>query len=451
MPSEHSLPPSTSLTMPKSVAHWSDPFTIAAVMIGIYWALRDTTFSNLEVALAISFGLTVWTCSLELWRAPWRKTPRPVAPFKDVLTSASLKWLGCMTGLCLTLFCWYGMQEYQRGQFIPMFKALPMVLPYVPVVVFITLLFTEWRLGPSGGDGKDLGLLVLLRWKQAKWEGVRDELLSWFIKGFFLIINFAELPKTIKIFRGKEEHIFNLPWVQMQPVITIMIYGMIIASILPGYLFSARIFNTHVRRIADSWFAYIVTVLCYSPLVLGMSQRWFNFHPYKPQPEWMKPWVVFFQDIPVLFYTASALLLLCEIMHYWGEAILGIRSSNLTNRGIITSGPYRYCKHPVFTAKCISWGIMWLPFMSGETLFDCIRFTFAYVGVCYIFAARCWAEERILAEDRDYVMYALWVDQHGFFAPLSRVIPLMQFRWRLKRWITRGEVSADVVPEGIVL
>jgi hypothetical protein len=345
------------------------------------------------------------------------------------------------------LFFWWALQEYQRPQYASMFRTLPHAIPYVPVIVFLTHLFTEWRLGPSGGDGKDLGIFTLLRWKEVDYKGVREELLCWFIKGFFLIINYAELPKTLKIFRNKEEAIFSLPWVQMQPVIVTIIYGFIIASILPGYLFSAKIFGTHIRRIADSWFAFTVTIICYSPYAGGMVNRWFNYHPVSPDPDWMKPWVSHFNDNEMMLYILGGTILFFEFVHYWGEAIMGIRSSNLTNRGIVTSGPYRYCKHPVFASKCASWLIMWMPFASGDTVLECIRLMIAWCGICYVFAARCWAEERILAEDKDYVAYALWVDKNGLFSPISRFIPLLQFRWRLKRWIRRGEIRADMLPE----
>ncbi|MBY0429238.1 MAG: hypothetical protein K2Q32_08470, partial [Alphaproteobacteria bacterium] len=149
--------------------------------------------------------------------------------------------------------------------------------------------------------------------------------------------------------------------------------------------------------------------------------------------------------------SSDLIILFFELFHYWGEAIFGIRSSNLTNRGIITNGPYRFCKHPVFAAKCFSWIVMWLPFMNGDTTLECIRLTFSFIGICLVFGARCWAEERILAEDPVYVAYALWIDEHGVFAPIARVVPLLQFRWRLKRWIRLGEVSADVVPAGVTL
>lgn len=438
---------SATLTKPKSIAHWSDPFTFLVVIIGIYMACRNTEMTNIEISVWILVVLSILMCGLEVLRAPWRNTPRPDVPFKDVLKSAAVKWVGSMTGLALVLFCWWAMQEYQRSQYYPLFYVLPNALMITPIIVFLTHLFTEWRLGPSGGDGKDLGLFTLGRWKDAQWSGIRDELLTWFIKGFFFAINFCELPKTLKIFRGREDTIMNMPWTQLQPVIIWIIYALIIAAIMPGYLFSARIFGTHVRRIADTWFAYIVTLICYSPMVQGVFARWVNFHPVTPEPDWMKPWVSQFHGSEIILYTIGIIIIMSELVHYWAESIFGARSSNLCNRGIITAGPFHFCKHPVYTAKCFSWILIWLPFMSGDTWLECVRLTIAFIGVCVIFGARGWAEERILAEDPEYVQYALWIDQHGMFAWAGKLVPLLSFRWRLQRWIKRGEISPSVLPQ----
>ena len=421
------------------------------VIVLIYMGLRDSNLNNTEITLWMCGGLTVFTGLLELLRAPWRKTARPIVPFAAILNSAFIKWVGSMTGLAITLFGWWALREYDRSQYMPMWRVLPDVLPYVPLVMFITHLFTEWRLGPSGGDGRDLGLVTLFRFKEADGTGICDELLTWFIKGFFLSINFCEVPKVLSAIRGKEEEIFSLPWPQLQPLILFIIYGFIIASILPGYVFSSRLFNTHIRKISHSWFAYSVTLVCYSPFVMGLTQRWFEYSPINPTPNWNKPWVSFSGDDMTMLYILGGLIIFFELFHYWGEAILGIRSSNLTNRGIITNGPFRVCKHPVFASKCFAWFIIWLPFMNGDTVLECIRLMVAFFGMCVVFGARCWAEERLLAEDPDYVAYGLYMDQHSVFAPIARYIPLLQFRWRLKRWIRLGEVNANVLPAGYVL
>ena len=53
---------------------------------------------------------------------------------------------------------------------------------------------------------------------------------------------------------------------------------------------------------------------------------------------------------------ASAMLLGVGV-YAWATLALGLRASNLTNRGIVTTGPYRWLRHPAYVAKNLSWWI----------------------------------------------------------------------------------------------
>ncbi|MBK8959723.1 MAG: DUF1295 domain-containing protein [Proteobacteria bacterium] len=44
-----------------------------------------------------------------------------------------------------------------------------------------------------------------------------------------------------------------------------------------------------------------------------------------------------------------------------GNGGLGWKASNLTHRGIVSGGPYRYIRHPAYTAKNIAWWIASVP------------------------------------------------------------------------------------------
>ncbi len=42
---------------------------------------------------------------------------------------------------------------------------------------------------------------------------------------------------------------------------------------------------------------------------------------------------------------------------------LGFRASNLTNRGIVASGPYAIVRHPAYVTKNLAWWIGAVPFL----------------------------------------------------------------------------------------
>jgi protein-S-isoprenylcysteine O-methyltransferase Ste14 len=295
------------------------------------------------------------------------------------------------------------------------------------------LLYSEWRLGPAEGGFRELGRLLLGDRSGIRWNAIRDESLALAVKGFFLPINFCELADALRRIRCRESAVLDLPWPEGHALALTMIYALIIAAVTPGYLFHARLFRTEVRKVDATWFGWTVTLCCYAPFVTPVFHRWFDYR-VACDPGWRKPWIALTGHLPWLAGAAGALIILSELLHYWGECQFGIRSSNLTHRGIITDGPYRWCKHPVYVTKCVGWALIWLPFLAGGAPQESLRLTLLFSAVCGIYLLRGVAEERLLSADPDYVAYALWIDRHGLFARIGRLIPPLSFRWRLARW-----------------
>jgi protein-S-isoprenylcysteine O-methyltransferase Ste14 len=76
---------------------------------------------------------------------------------------------------------------------------------------------------------------------------------------------------------------------------------------------------------------------------------------------------------------------------------LGFRASNLTNRGIVKTGPYRFVRHPAYAVKVLIW------FTQG--IFFGQFGVFIMAGFAIIYFLRAWTEERHLSMDPDYVEY----------------------------------------------
>jgi protein-S-isoprenylcysteine O-methyltransferase Ste14 len=76
----------------------------------------------------------------------------------------------------------------------------------------------------------------------------------------------------------------------------------------------------------------------------------------------------------------------------------GFKFSNLTNRGIISRGPYRLVRHPAYLTKCTAW---WLEHLPTITLTKAFFLTL----LCGVYALRAWTEERHLSMDPDYLAY----------------------------------------------
>jgi protein-S-isoprenylcysteine O-methyltransferase Ste14 len=124
-------------------------------------------------------------------------------------------------------------------------------------------------------------------------------------------------------------------------------------------------------------------------------------------------WTVHFAGMDVLLALWAVPLLALTGLYVWATVIFGIRFSNLTHRGIVTNGPYRYFRHPAYLAKSLFWWLMYLPFVPVTDPADAVRATILLLGVNAIYLARARTEERHLMTDPKYRAYAAWIAEHG--------------------------------------
>jgi protein-S-isoprenylcysteine O-methyltransferase Ste14 len=88
---------------------------------------------------------------------------------------------------------------------------------------------------------------------------------------------------------------------------------------------------------------------------------------------------------------------------------LGLRFSNLTNRGIVATGPYRFVRHPAYAAKNLAWwaGMLpWLVATAGQR--DAADTAWLLIGMVAMTSMYLWrasTEERHLGADPAYAAY----------------------------------------------
>ncbi|HOX01701.1 MAG TPA: isoprenylcysteine carboxylmethyltransferase family protein [Candidatus Paceibacterota bacterium] len=97
------------------------------------------------------------------------------------------------------------------------------------------------------------------------------------------------------------------------------------------------------------------------------------------------------------------------------SAALFTKASNLTNRGIVQSGPYRYIRHPGYLAKNMFWLMTLIPVLVPNTshpnytwmnhLIFCGVTLWGLLGWGAIYYLRSLTEETFLSKDPDYVAY----------------------------------------------
>ena len=128
--------------------------------------------------------------------------------------------------------------------------------------------------------------------------------------------------------------------------------------------------------------------------------------------------------MPALHIAWGSVILLCQCVYALSTVMFGLRFSNLTNRGIITSGPYRWVKHPAYLSKCLSFWLIGVPFFPDLGWEAAVEQSLLLLMVCGLYVARAITEERHLARDPDYRAYQAFISEHGLFARCRRILPL---------------------------
>ena len=98
----------------------------------------------------------------------------------------------------------------------------------------------------------------------------------------------------------------------------------------------------------------------------------------------------------------------------WATFAFGLRFSNLTYRGVLTNGPYRFTRHPAYVSKNLFWWCATLPFLvqDGSSAVETIRNCFFLLVVNAIYF---WRQDRgsfLLREDAKYREYHAYMARH---------------------------------------
>jgi len=180
---------------------------------------------------------------------------------------------------------------------------------------------------------------------------------------------------------------------------------------LVGYIFTLRVLDSHIRSTDPSLLGWAVAISCYQPF-------WSFWSSYYIQYEDKTAWGFWFENFPLIYGVWGTLILLMLFVYVWASITFGLRFSNLTHRGILTHGPYRYVKHPAYLAKNISWWLIALPFLSVVSWQDGLKHSLMLLALNGIYYLRAITEERHLGKDTAYRIYQEQISRHGLFAKI---------------------------------
>lgn len=227
---------------------------------------------------------------------------------------------------------------------------------------------------------------------------VKRNLLFALVKFFFTPImvkfavgNFNAIRFKVNLFASHEMDWFSIPFFNDH------FYGLALATIFLidtgffafGYLFEASWLKNKVRSVDTSFFGWLVALACYPPFTDAFA-KWVPWHTSD---------YAWFGSAEVTL--AVRILLLLLLLGYVAATVsLGTKCSNLTNRGIVSSGAYSIVRHPAYICKNLFWWIVLIPAVQHTPL--------AILGMLFwsmVYFFRAITEERHLLQDLNYRNY----------------------------------------------
>ena len=181
-----------------------------------------------------------------------------------------------------------------------------------------------------------------------------------------------------------------------------LLFGLIIITDLFFFTIAYGIehprLNNEIRSVEPTLFGWAVALVCYPPFQL-VSFRVLGWYP---------PDSPLFEN-PELQIAAGMVMLGLMGIYAWASVTLGLKASNLTNRGIVSHGPYAGVRHPAYLCKNAFWWVACGPLLIGRAnagdwqAFGLIVVSMA--GWSAIYTLRAITEERHLMSDPDYRAY----------------------------------------------
>lgn len=314
---------------------------------------------------------------------------------------------------------WYWDGQYLFAMEVIGAAAVPLLVLSIPYVFWLDRHLIEPR-----DAAWHFGALLIGR---EAWdiEQVKRHGRAWAIKAFFGAFMISILP-------GGFAQVVNADFGGMagNPVLlgSTLIAGLFLIDVqigTVGYIFTFRPLDAHIRSGNPLLAGWVAALMCYPPFVWGTMGRSdvLGYEVNTPG------WAYWLQGHTSLLWLWAALLVTLTAIYAWATFAFGLRFSNLTYRGVLTSGPYRFTRHPAYLSKNLFWWCSTLPFLvSSHALTDMVRNTvlLGVVSAIYYWRART-EEAHLLAEDAKYRAYHAWMAENAL---ITRTLARLGERFR---------------------
>ncbi len=391
----------------------------AVLCITLIWAWLSgmpAWYATLALLGAPAIAMSAWTLLVE--KAHRRESTgldfSLHRPWPEVLSITRTKMLGLVATFCLFALGYFALRTYASPQYALYLSVAAIAAPVAWIVAPLYIApVTRHMRDPHDGLWH-LGKLVSLDWRSADLAQIREHLLAWTVKAFFLAFMVSIVPPNVADVLAADL-LFALvdPLAGLKLVIQLaFLFDVCFGTI--GYLMTFRLLDSHIRSAHPYLTGWVAALACYPPFLLMGTGGPLDYRSGTQE------WTLALSAHPTLLLGCGVAIALLALIYAWATVVFGIRFSNLTHRGIITTGPYRWLRHPAYMSKNLMWWLVHLPFLATGGAGDALRSCLLLLAVNAVYVARAKTEERHLMADPRYRAYSAWIREHGLLARIAR-------------------------------
>jgi protein-S-isoprenylcysteine O-methyltransferase Ste14 len=378
-----------------------------AAFAGIDWGTRGQLSgpnSALASVLACAIPMVLWSVLIDkVHRNPstgidWAQR----RPWRETLDISFVK----LTGLWATWGCLalaYGvLRYYWQGQYLFSMNLLGAIAPWLLLVSVPYILWLDRRMVDPRDGCHAFGAWIIGQGKAGDGRMIAHHLRAWAVKGFFTAFMLSIVPGNFAVLVERPWDVITANPVEIAMAAVLFLYLVDVHVATVGYVLTLKPLDAHIRTANPYGMAWVAALICYPPFIL-MSGGPLDYQVNGAE------WDYWFADHPALLMIWGGLAVGFTAIYSWATLAFGIRFSNLTHRGVITHGPYRFTRHPAYVSKNISWWILSMPFLvtAGGPV-EAARNCALLILVNLVYFWRAKTEEKHLLADPAYRAYWEW-------------------------------------------
>lgn len=401
---------------------------IASIKL-IHFFYPEIDAFQLSIFSVLAAIIPTLLCELLFLKVHLRPSTGLIPKTKPDRNRLSIKLLGYYGSIAVVTGLYLLIPEYDKDLYDTAFLYLLLLL-----LIYITigwLYFSE--VDPRMEDPYDgfwhAGNLFAGRWDKVDKEILKSHVKSFLLRMYFIPLMFFYITYNVQMVLDGHEGFSHtiLPNMTDSPALAVTKFFLLLYFFLAaidtlfaviGYLMTFRIFDSHIRSTDPTFLGWFVCIICYSPFweIVFITSI---FHDLYSNPEWYK----WFENSTLLLAIWGPFVLIGMCLEALTTLSFGIRFSNLTYRGLISSGTFRLSKHPQYIFKMMNRFFFLVPFLSMYGIFGAIKTMLMFFGLCFIYYLRAKTEENHLSIYPEYVEYANWVNRNGIFRWVGKIFP----------------------------